>query len=558
MFIRTKKSGSYEYLQVVHNERVDGKVKQRVIATLGRKDVLEESGQLDGLASSCARFAKRVAVLDAYRKGHHEPAEAVRFGPPLVFERLWRELGIGAVLEDVLEGRKFEFPVERAVFLTALHRLFDPGSDRAAEKWATDYAIEGADGLQLHHLYRAMAWLGEELPAGRQRGRTPFAPRTVKDRVEEGLFRRRRDLFTSLRLVFFDTTSIYFCGEGGETLGERGHSKDKRPDLKQMVVGAVVDQDGRPVCCEMWPGNTSDVKSFLPVIDRLRSRFGVQQVCVVGDRGMISKDTVEAIKEERPGTSFILGARMRRVKEVREEVLSRAGRYREVRGEGEEGKAPAPLKVKEVWVEDRRYIVALNEEQARKDRADREAIAASLREKLRRGEKALIGNKGYRKYVKATGEGRFELDEEKLEAEARFDGKWVLRTDTDLDAAQVALRYKDLWMVEDLFRTVKSVLRTRPVYHSSDEAIRGHVFCSFLAMTMLRELLGRIEARGERVQWQELRHQLDALQHVTIRTDGKAFRLRTEVRGEAHKAVRAAGVAPGPVVKQCSQEEQTA
>lgn len=556
MFIRSKKSGRYEYLQVVHNERIDGKVKQHVIATLGRRDVLEASGQLDGLASSCAQFAERVAVLDAYRKDAQQPAETVRFGPPLVFGRLWEELGIGDVLEDLLSGRKFQFPVERAVFLTVLHRLFDPGSDRAAEVWAPHYGIGGTDQLQLHHLYRAMAWLGEPLPAGEQGHSTPFAPRMVKDQIEEALFHRRRDLFSELSMVFFDTTSIYFCGEGGELLGERGKSKDHRPDLKQMVVGAVLDQYGVPVCCEMWPGNTSDVTTLVPVIDRLRGRFGIRKVCVVSDRGMISKKTVRTIQEKRPGIRFILGARMRAVKEVREKVLSRPGRYREVHGPRQSSQDPAPLKVKEVRVADRRYIIAYNEERARRDRATREAIVASLREKLSRGEKSLVGNKGYRKYVKTTGEDHFEVDEEKMEQEKRYDGKWVLQTDMNLDADQVALRYKDLWMVEDLFRSLKSVLSTRPIYHSNSAAICGHVFCSFLALVLLQELLRRIEENGDSVEWERLKRQLDALEHVTIRKDEKAFCIRTEVSGEAHKALKAAGVAPGPVVRVCSPEPE--
>lgn len=552
MFIRSKKSGRYEYLQVVHNERIDGKVKQHVIATLGRRDVLEASGQLDGLASSCARFADHVAVLDAYRKDEQQPAETVRFGPPLVFGRLWKELGIGDVLEDLLCGRNFQFPVERAVFLTVLHRLFDPGSDRAAEVWAPHYGIRGTDQLKLHHLYRAMTWLGEPLPAREQGHGTPFAPRMVKDQIEEALFHRRRDLFSELSMVFFDTTSIYFCGEGGELLGERGKSKDYRPDLKQMVVGAVLDQDGVPVCCEMWPGNTSDVTTLVPVIDRLRARFGIGKVCVVSDRGMISKKTVRTIKEKRPGIRFILGARMRAVKEVREKVLSRPGRYREVYGPRQSSEDPAPLKVKEVRVEDRRYIIAYNEERARRDRATREAIVVSLREKLSRGEKSLVGNKGYRKYVKSTGEDHFEVDEKKMERERRYDGKWVLQTDMDLDAEQVALRYKDLWMVEDLFRSLKSVLSTRPIYHSNSAAICGHVFCSFLALVLLQELLARVEENGDSVEWERLKRQLDALEHVTIRKGEKAFRIRTEVSGEAHKALKAAGVAPGPVVRVCS------
>ena len=157
----------------------------------------------------------------------------------------------------------------------------------------TPYAIEGVADLELHHLYRAMAWLGEVLPKDQQDGATPFAPRTNKDRIEEALFARRRDLFSDLEIVFFDTTSIYFEGEGGETLGQRGHSKDHRPDLKkQMVVGMVLDRNGNPVCSELWPGNTADVKSLAPIVDRLQSRFGIGSVCIVADRGMISAESL--------------------------------------------------------------------------------------------------------------------------------------------------------------------------------------------------------------------------------------------------------------------------
>lgn len=130
-----------------------------------------------------------------------------------------------------------------------------------------------------------MAWLGEELDEVAQADATPFAPRTIKDEIEERLFARRRDLFTDLSLVFMDTTSLSFHGEGGETLGRHGHSKDKRPDLKQMILAVVIDNDGRPICSEMMPGNTADVSVLMPIVDRLRSRFGIERVCVVADRG---------------------------------------------------------------------------------------------------------------------------------------------------------------------------------------------------------------------------------------------------------------------------------
>ena len=180
MFARVKKSGKYEYLQIVHNERVGAKVCQRTIATLGRLDVLQATGQVDGVVNSLAKYALHTAALSARRE--QRPATSIRIGPVLVFERLWDELGVGTILEGLLAGRQFEFPVARAVFTTVLHRLFVSGSDRAADMWCRRYAIEG---IELHHFYRAMAWLGEALPAHEQAGATPFASRCVKDLIEK-------------------------------------------------------------------------------------------------------------------------------------------------------------------------------------------------------------------------------------------------------------------------------------------------------------------------------------------------------------------------------------
>ena len=288
MFFRTKKSGPRTYQQLVENHWRDGRPQQTVLATLGRLDELQQRGAVDSLLRSGARFADKLLVLTAHERGELTAVRTLRLGAVLIFERLWREAGCAAVLEQLLGQRRFEFAVERAVFLTVLHRLLAPGSDRAADRWKHDYLLDGAAELGLHHLYRAMAWLGEPLPDDEQRGSTRLVPLCTKDHIEEGLFGRRRDLFSQLQVVFFDTTSIYFEGEGGDELGQYGHSKDHRPDLYQMVVGAVLDGDGRPICCEMWPGNTTDVKTLIPVVDGLYRRFGIVKVCIVADRGMIS------------------------------------------------------------------------------------------------------------------------------------------------------------------------------------------------------------------------------------------------------------------------------
>jgi transposase len=553
MFFRIKKTQAREYLQIVENRREAGQVKQRVIATLGRLDQLQSSGQLDALLQSGARFAEAVLLVSAHAKGEVPTVSTQRIGTVKVFERLWHETGCQDVITALLHTRRFEFPVERAIFLTVLQRLVAPGSDRAADRWREDYAIADLKGLELHHLYRAMAWLGETLTD--QHGATPFSALCTKDRIEEALFEHHRDLFSELELVFFDTTSIYFEGEGGDTLGQRGYSKDHRPDLKQLVVGAVLDGQGRPIACELWPGNTTDVKTLLPVAERLRRRFGIQRVCLVADRGMISAETIAELEQRE--WPYILGARMRRQKEVSEAVLSRAGRYRVVRTPGQAKEAPAPLKVKQVMVEDRRYIVCLNEHQASKAAADRAAIVAALRDQLKQGAKSLVGNRGYRKYLRTKG-AHFEIDEARLKAEARFDGKWVLCTNTAFSSEEVALKYKQLWMVEAVFRTAKSLLETRPIFHQSDDTIRGHVFCSFLATILRKALLDRLEVAGQSFGWADVLRDLEALQVVDIEHQGKRLRLRSEARGCCGAVFRAVGVALPPTVQHIREAAQDA
>ena len=548
MFVRTQTNGSRTYLLIVDNHWVDGKVKQRVLLRLGRLDQLLASSRLDSLIQSLGRFSEKLAVLGAHARGNSIATRSARIGPALIFQRLWQVCSIDKVLTALLEGRRFEFSVERAIFLTVLHRLFAPGSDRAAEKWKDDYAIEGVGGLELHQIYRAMAWLGEVLPKDQQDGATLFAPRTNKDLIEEALFARRRDLFSDLDIVFFDTTSIYFEGEGGETIGQRGNSKDHRPDLKQMVVGMVLDQNGNPICSELWPGNTADVKTLVPIVERLKGRFGIGSVCIVADRGMISAETLAEV--EKREWKYILGVRMRSSKEAKA-VVARAGRYAEVHPKSDDRNDPSPLKVKEVWVEDaRRYVVCVNEDQATKDGHDREAVVASLRDALTKGDKSLVGNKGYRKYLRAGGK-QFAVDEDKIQEEARYDGKWVLTTNTDLAAREVALKYKQLWMVEEVFRSMKSLLDTRPIFHKRDETIRGHVFCSFLALLLRKELEDRLARKEWQLAWADVIRDLDNLIEMELAISGKGYVFRGQTSGVAGKVFQACGVALPPAMRSC-------
>src|ERR1700751_5916588 len=555
MFARDKRIGPYTYVYLVENVREEGRTKQRIIANLGGKEVVVARGYLDRLARSVVRLAQRSMVLSLVEGEAPPNARCQRIGPALLFERLWHEAGCRAVLEELAAGRQYEFAAERAVFLTVLHRLFVSGSDRAAEKWRADYRIEGTEALQLHHLYRAMAWLGE--PLADQAGVSELTPRCRKDLVEEGLFARRRDLFArrrdlfaELSVVFMDTTSLSFEGQGGEELGRRGHSKDHRPDLHQMIVGLVMDQDGRPLCSELWPGNTADVTTLLPVVDRLRVRFGVGRICVVADRGMISAATIAALEHRK--LQYVLGVRERSSAEVRGTVIDDQTPFVPLvvpRASGEH----TELEAKQVKIGERRYIVCRNLAEARRDAEQREAILSGLRAKLAQGDKALVGNSGFRRYLKTVSAEHFAIDEARVAEDARFDGLYVLRTNTKITPLQVMLRYRDLLRVGQLFPQAKAVLATRPIYHSSDIAIRGHVFCSFLALLLAKELEDRLHRHGVAAEWGDILRDLDRLQEIELDQDGKRFLLRTPTTGVAGRLFQAVGVALPPNVQELPQ-----
>src|ERR671927_228543 len=307
MFVRVKKIGGYEYLYLVENVREGGRHVQRVIKALGRRDEVEASGLLDGLIASAARHSRRSIVLSSYYRGELAELRRVSIGPDLVFGRLWQETGCRDVLNSLLAERRFGCDVERAVYLTVLHRLMVSGSDRHASDWRHAYRVPGAEDLTLEDAYTAMAWLGEMDAEGR----------AMTEVIEEALYRHRQPLLGEVTVAFVDTTTLWFEGRGGATLGRRGHSKDYRGHLNQVVLGIVLDQKDRPLASFLLPGNTADV-------------------------GMISADTVAAL--EAAQVEYILGVRERTSREVRDDVIDDDGVAVPLLIPRREGAAPHPGK----------------------------------------------------------------------------------------------------------------------------------------------------------------------------------------------------------------------
>lgn len=531
VFARLKKvkSGakSYEYVQIVEGVREDGKVKQRVIATLGRADELCGSGQLDSLVQSLGRFCEQVQVVDAHRDGSIEAEWSRSWGPVLVFRRLWEELGLPALLKRFVRGRKLKFDIDAAAFAITLQRLIAPGSELFGSHWLKNVLYPPFWKLRLQHLYRTLDILARH-----------------KEAIETALFDARRDLFSvDVQLVFFDTTTLYFEGEGPADLAARGHSKDHRPQSPQVVVCVVTDLEGYPLTCEVFPGNLSDFSTVEKVIALLQKRFAIKQTILVCDSGMMSAKNLRRIR--RAGMDYIIGVRMRVLSEIRRDVLSRGGRYAELEDN---------LRVKEVWAGKRRYIVCHNPEEAARDRQIREKVVERLEAAIKAGEvKKAVGHRGYARFLHLA-KGAASINYDKVRDEARYDGKFVLRTSTDFPPGLVALAYKSLWVVEALNRAFKDLLETRPVYHKISRRVTGHVTGSFLSLLLATILRKRIkpskagkqddERPVDHLRWAEMLEDLKALHGVKLNLNGKPFLVRTELQGLAYRAFEAVGVRP--------------
>jgi hypothetical protein len=523
MFVRVKTvvqdGRSYEYLQIVRSVRDGTRVRQELVASLGRRELLVATGQLDQLLQALARFSTRLRVVEAAKDERFVAREAKSWGPALVFGRRWERQGVAAMLGRLAAGRRFGFDPERVAFALALQRLCAPGSDLQGAAWAQTVEAPGFEDLALHHFYRTVPWLA-----------------AIRYELERELFFQDRDLFAGeLDLVFVDTTSVYLYRDVERALVRHGYSRDRRPDLPQLVLCVAVDGRGWPVAWEVLPGNTADTAALSLTIARFRERFRIRRAVVVADRGMLGKATLAQLRDDATAPfDSILGCPLRRERAVAEEVLARPGRYQAVADN---------LEVKEVGLGESRYVVCRNPIEAKQDAADREALLAKLRHTLEHdGAKAVVGNRGFARYLEIA-KGSVTLSAAAIAREARLDGKFVLTTSTELPAAAVAKAYKSLWRVERAFRTLKSTLDVRPIFHQRDDSVIGHITGCFLALRLEVDLQRRLDAKGLAVPWPDLMRDLGRLQAVIVDLDGTRYRLRTDCLGHAATAFQAAGIA---------------
>jgi hypothetical protein len=499
MFLREVVTGQktdspVRYAQIVESFRDEaGKSRHRVLLSLGRVDRLDKD-QVRRLITGLSRYLETGQVPEGGRIG-----EVRDYGVGYVAEALWRRLELPKLFGKLLRSRKYEVPVERALLALVTHRMADPGSKLACADWLEhDAWLPNTRGLTVQQLYRAMDFLDD-----------------CHEELEAALYAHRRTLFDKVELVYYDTTSTYFeCDDPGDEperygLRQRGHSRDLRPDRRQIVIGLAVDQQGLPIISDVYSGETNDAVTVVPMLTRLRT-LGLRRVVWVADRGMASDVNLSTVRES--GLHYIIGVRLRAADELRAAITADTAPYR---------KAAEGLMVKDVRLGDKRMVVCFSPASAERDLKLRTGAIDRMRPLLERvntsgdNDAAITGHGLYRRFVTRGDDGKFHLDKHKLEREAQCDGTFVLDvSDPAMTAEAAALAYKGLLRVEQSFRTLKHGVDIRPVYHRLDKRIRAHV-----TICMLAYLLERIVEIETNTPFEQLRKRLMRVRAVELTFD---------------------------------------
>lgn len=575
MFLRIVKARGgqgvqHEYVRLVEGYRDNGKNKQRVVANLGRKDMLIE--QLDSLNRLLR--GDRLAA-GAVRAGEVEATQAWDWGPFLVAAHLWREIALATILDGLPSRARVSARVwsDRALALVA-NRLCAPSSEHGLARWLeTDFVCDR------HGVRWEPAWRSDEERLGSRRPRVRVASwqleqwyRTLdwlgphKAKVEQELFLRLRDLFSlKVDLVFYDLTSTYFEGQGPPQLARHGHSRDGKPRNRQVLIGCVM-VDGWPIAHHVFAGNWRDSTTVPAVLTDIRDRFGLRRVVFVGDRGMVTTDNVKLVRKDH---GYVVGLQRRRREAVYGYIERASGAWSEcpVGITAREKQRPPRTLAQEVDSQQdgvRIFVVHSDERQAY-ERTQREKAMVRVRqelehlaERVRKGRlkaaekigaaaaRILSRNHGHRYYDWELKDGAFRFFEHptRLPREMAYEGKYVIQTEEkNLTAVEAVQIYKDLSEVERAFRNLKDVIEMRPIYHQTDERVQAHIFVAALAFLLHRALEKKLKAAGLDLSATEA---LDALRTVRVVDidlgDGSVKRSVTRGSARAARILSAVGI----------------
>ena len=532
---RNKDGSTVRYYALAENVRHPDKgyVEAKVIHSFGRADQLDKAA-LERLIQSIRRVLDddgSPAIDVPSHVSKIEIEDSLDLGVTHVARALWDKLGIGEAIKKQVREKKLWAPHEAALLAMTAQRLDRPGSKLAChERWLDRVWLPEAKDLGLYQLYRALDLLAEH-----------------GDAIEEEVFWNSVDLFKlDVDLVFYDATTAWFetddedvashewRGLKFEPLRKRGHGKEGRDNDPQVIIALAVTREGIPVRSWVFPGNTSDVTTVTKIKDDLRG-MKLGRTLFVGDAGMYSAANLTELS--KGAGRYILATPIRKVKEIKDEVLSHPGRYAEI--------APN-LRAKEVIIGDgerrRRYILCLNQDEADRQKWRRAELLEKLKAELKNLKKdhpkaacRLIASKRYGRYLGVDGRGRPFLDRERIKRAEHLDGKFVLTTNDDtLSVADIALGYKGMWIIESCFKKMKTTgLEVRPMFHWMPQRITAHVKLCVLAL-----MIQRAAELATELPWSRLTTLLAPLKAVRYQSEGKGILQATKIRPETAEILK--------------------
>jgi len=566
MFLRSVSAanGQHTYLRLVENYRQAGKTKQRVVAHLGRKDLL--APHLDSLV----RLLQADEAAPRWVNTEQVSAPgAWSWGPILAARRLFDGLSLGAILDGRRKHLRHGQPLSERVFALLANRLTWPGSEHALAEWLEQFYVCTAAGSRWQPQWKQWRRVKVSFEQLRLWYQTLDDLLPEKERLEKEIYLELRGLF-SLKpdLVFYDITSTYFEGEGPSELARYGYSRDGKPRQRQIVIGVVM-MDGWPIAHHVFAGNRQDKTTVAEVVEDLNRRFELNRVVLVGDRGMVKVETLKQLHEA--GQGYLVGLQRRNRKDTYEYI-----RQAEAHNQWEECAMGVAAREKATppksWVQEvagkqpgTRVFVIKSEEREQYERAMRTQSMERARQDLEAVQKriangdlkepdkigaavarALRRNHGHRYFEWKLEKGQLQFSEHRVnfEREKAYEGKYVLQTEeqnlTPLGAVDA---YKDLNEVERGFSHLKSLVEVRPVYHRWDSRVQAHVLVASLAFLLDRAMEKKLKAAGSAISSVVAWRALESVRCVEIQVGDRKKLCVTRGSRQAAEVLKAIGVA---------------
>jgi len=519
MFIKRTRGGSKAnpiyYLQITESYREKDKTRHRVLANLGREEELMATGALDNLMEKLAVISRQYYLLS---KSEGSIKNTLIYGPMLVVNFLWKHLQMQTLLGEIQQQYKIEFDLELAVKLMISNRLINPLSKLAIEKWKENIYGENYDKIELQHLYRSLDILADH-----------------KDMVEKSFFKKTRSLFkSSVSVVFYDLTTLYFESQQADALRKYGYSKDNKTDCVQVVIGLVINRDGLPISYHLFPGNTFEGKTVVPVLEKLKKDFLLEKIIFVGDKGIVSEEVMRELSSAE--YEYIIAAKISKVS---------SQYYQEILDKEEYTSINDIISTHQIIIDDQRLVLGYSKQRAERDKKQRELLLERLRKKLDKSNRPKsVTKSAYNSYLRMEGNSRMVIDQQKVEEKAKWDGFFGFYTNNkSMSNKDIVLTHQMLWQIENSFRVLKSTLDRRPVYHCTEKRIQGHIMICFLSLYMLRAIEFRINRQEKlNLSTDEVFYHLDKIKAVTLKAFNKKVVMRTEITDENNLILRTLGI----------------